>query len=82
MHSDILNVEEVLELLKIKDKRLGKIQRIGKHEAGKAGSQTDVIQMENEISRDLVIESAHLLKNYYKKAFISPEFSQEMRKRK
>ena len=33
--------------------------------------------MESEIITDLVIKSAHLLKNYDKKVFISPELSHE-----
>ena len=38
MHSDNETVQEVLEFQKIKDKRLAKIQRIGKYEAEKEGS--------------------------------------------
>ena len=75
MHSAIENVEEVLEFLKIKDKRLAEIHRMGKKEAEKEGSRTVVIQMESEISTDLVTKSAHLLKNYDEKIFISPELS-------
>ena len=77
MHSDIENDEEVLEFLKIRDKRLAKIHTIGKPEAEKEGSRTVVFQMESEISRDLVIKLAHLWKNYDKKVFVSPELSQE-----
>ena len=82
MHSDIEIVEEILEFLKIKDKRLAKIYRIGKYEAEKEGSRTVVIEMESEISRDLVIKSAHLLKIYNKKYSLALNSHRKMQRKK
>ena len=45
VHFIIETVEEILEFLKIKDKRLAKIYRIGKYDAEKEGSRMVVIHM-------------------------------------
>ena len=80
--SDIENVEEVLEFLKIKDKRLAKIHRIGKNEAEKEGSRTVVNEIENETSRDLVIKAAPLLNTYAKNFSLALNSLRKMQKRK
>ena len=43
MHSDIESVEQILDFLKIKDKRMSKIHRLGKFDTDKKGARTILV---------------------------------------
>ena len=72
---DIKAVEKILVFLNIDDKKLSKIQRIGRNEPDWTTPRTLIISIENMLSKELVMKSAFRLKDYDHAVFISRELS-------
>ena len=75
IHADMAAVEEMLDFLKIDDKKLSKIHRIGRYDSTKTVPRTLLIQLENPICKDLVLKTAYRLKDFNMQVFVSPELS-------
>ena len=79
LHADMNSIEEILCYLKVEDKRLCKVTRIGKYNPEK-GPRTILINLESPISKELVLKSAFRFKNFSRRVFISDELTPEQLK--
>ena len=75
IHAEMAAVEEMLDFLNIKDKKLSKCHRIGRKDSTKTVPRTLLIHLENPVSKDLALKSAYRLKDFNKQVFVSPELS-------
>ena len=78
LHADLAEVEKLLEHLNVEYKKLTKAQRLGKYDASKQQSRTLLINTENPISRNLILRTAHKLKDYHpyhKPVYVNPELN-------
>ena len=78
LHADLAEVEKLLEHPNVEYKKLTKAQRLGKYDASKQQSRTLLINTENPISRDLILRTAHKLKDYHpyrKPVYVNPELN-------
>ena len=73
--AEIKALEKILVFLNIDDKKLSKIQRIGRNDPDRTTPRTLIVNMENMLSKELVIKSAFRLKDYEQAVFISRELS-------
>ena len=73
--ADIKAVEKILVFLNIDDKKLSQIQRIGRNDPDRTTPRTLIVNMENMLSKELVMKSAFRLKDYDHAVFISRELS-------
>ena len=72
-------IEEILCYLKVEDKRLSKVTRLGKYNPEK-GPRTILINLESRISKKLVLKSVFRLKNVSRRVFRRPELTPEQLK--
>ena len=62
--ADIKAVEKILVFLNIDGKKLSKIQRIGRKDPDRTTPRTLIVNMENMLSKELVMKYAFRLKDY------------------
>ena len=78
LHADLAEVEKFLEHLNVEDKKLTEAQRLGNYDAIKQQPRALLVNTENPISRDLILRSAHTLKDYLpyqKPVYVNPELN-------
>lgn len=64
VHMDLARVDELLTYLEVPDRKLTRATRLGKVDSEKKAPRTLLINTENPISKDLILKSAHRLKEY------------------
>ena len=79
LHADMNTIEDILCYLKVEDKRLCKVTRIGNYNPEKR-PKTILLNLGSPISKELVLKSAFRLKNFSRRVFIIPELTPEQLK--
>ena len=85
MQEDLCQVEQILDHLRIEDRKIAKLVRPGNYYSENKRERVILAQTASKISRDLILKSVSRLKDYKyndRSIYISPELSTEDAKKK
>ena len=80
MQEGLCHVEQILEHLNIRDRKITKLVRLGKYNSKSKRERVILVHTASELSRDLILKSVSRLKDYRyndRSIYLSPELSPE-----